>query len=143
MQKFAFFILTLALFACGQKDEKKVNTVQPSSGLQQTEISFTEQLYNFGELEAGEIVLHSFVFTNTGTNNFVIERLHSDCECVKASYSKQAVKPGEKGIIEVEFDTAGLVGKEYKTIEVHGNSKELKHLAIFAVVKNELLEIKY
>jgi hypothetical protein len=53
------------------------------------------------------------------------------------------VKPGEKGWIAIEFDTSGLTGREYKTIEIRGNSNELKHLAIFATVKNEIIEIEY
>ncbi len=143
MQKLAFLILTIALFSCGVKTQKQEEFPQSSPEPMLTEISFTELAHNFGELQAGEIVLYTFIFTNTGSNDFVIESLYSDCGCVKTNFNKQAVKPGKTGIIEVEFDTSGLVGNEYKTIEVNGNSKELKHLAIFAQVKNELLDIKY
>ncbi len=141
MRYFILFISLIILFSCSQKAGKKKNTTSQSVELQDTEISFTETTHNFGELKAGEIVLYSFVFTNNGTNDFLIKKLHSDCGCVKTYFPKQDIKPGETGVIEVEFDTSGLVGREYKTIEVHGNTKELKHLAIFAEVKNDLLNI--
>ena len=100
-------------------------------------------MHNFGSLTAGEIVVYTFKFTNTGNANYLIDKTYSDCGCVKTSYTKEGIKPGKTGIIELEFDSSGMVGKEFKTIEIHGNSKELKHLAIFAEVKNEILKIKY
>ena len=67
----------------------------------------------------------------------------SDCACINASFKQEAIKPGKQGRIEVEFNSAGTAGREYKTIEIYGNSKELKHLAIFAEVNNEIIDIKY
>jgi hypothetical protein len=43
---------------------------------------------------------------------------------------------------EVEFNSSGLFGKQLKTIEIQSNSKEPKHLIIFAGVENELIEIE-
>lgn len=143
MHKLAFILLLIILVSCeankSDSSEQKQTTEKPAP----TEISVDEAVHNFGQLQAGEIVLHTFVLTNTGDSDFIIESLETDCGCIKASFNKQPVKPGENALIEVEFNTAGLVGKEYKTIEVLGNSKELKHLAIFAQVENELIDIKY
>ncbi len=143
MRGLTLFMLTITLLSCTQKAEKKRDVTSSSAEPGNTEIVFTEPSHDFGKLEAGEIVLFSFVFTNEGPNDYLIKELHSDCGCVKTNFPEQPVKPGETGVIEVELDTSGLVGREYKTIEVLGNTKELKHLAIFAEVKNELLEIKY
>ncbi|WP_319503183.1 DUF1573 domain-containing protein [uncultured Draconibacterium sp.] len=143
MYKLAFIFLIIFLVSC--EANKNNNTIQKQNTeeLAPTEITIDEAVHNFGQLKAGEIVLHTFVLTNTGDNDFVIESLETDCGCVEAHFKNQPVKPGETALIEVEFNTAGLVGREYKTIEVLGNSKELKHLAIFAQVENELIDIKY
>lgn len=143
MQKFVFSLLCLCLFACGQKSANQSTPDKKQQISQKTTIEFKEKLHNFGNLSAGEIVMFTFEFTNTGNASYVIDNIDSDCGCIKASFDIQAVKPGSTGRIEVEFDTSGLVGREYKSIEINGNSKELKHLAIFADVKNELLDIKY
>lgn len=140
MKKISVFFYILFLFACspGAKPEQNKTT-----RLIPTSIEFLENSHNFGALEAGEIVVYAFEFINNGDTDYQIESVDCTCACVQAYFSKQLVKPGEKGRIEIEFDTAGLTGREYKTIEINGNSNELKHLAIFAEVKNELLEIKY
>jgi len=141
MQKFVFLLLGLIVFACGQKPGKEIR--KTNNVVEKTSIEFKEKMHNFGQLTAGEIVLFSFEFTNTGSADYRIKNIHSDCGCVTTHFDKKPIKPGETGIIEVEYNTAGLVGKEFKTIEIDGNSKELKHLAIFAEVKNEIIDIKY
>ena len=73
----------------------------------------------------------------------IIEKIISDCDCIKVKYPNNSIKPGNKGSFEVEFNSSGLHGKQLKTIEIHANTKELKHLAIFATVKNEELNFKY
>ncbi|WP_319228875.1 DUF1573 domain-containing protein [Draconibacterium orientale] len=143
MHKLAFIFLFLFLVSCQLNKNSENNPKQTTEELAPTEISVDEAVHNFGQLKAGEIVVHTFVLTNTGNSDFVIESLETDCGCVTTHFNKQAVKPGETALIEVEFNTAGLVGREYKTIEVVGNSKELKHLAIFAQVDNDLIDIKY
>ncbi len=143
MHKLVFIFLLAFLFSCGTKKNSGNETEQVAKELSPTEISIDETVHDFGHLEAGEIVLHTFVLSNTGESDFVIENLETDCGCVNAHYNKKVIKPGETGLVEVELNTAGLVGREYKTIEILGNSKELKHLAIFAQVKNELIDIKY
>jgi hypothetical protein len=126
-------------FACGNKASEKTTAETTNHPLEKTTVIFDEQAHNFGKLKAGEIVVHTFVFTNSGNNNYQIERVVADCACLNTHFSEEFIKPGEKGKIEVEFNTAGTAGREYKTIEVYGNSKELKHLAIFAEVKNEII----
>ena len=140
MRNTAFLLLLILLFACNSQPKKTETIAVPA---EKTSIAFKEKMHNFGSLTAGEIVVYTFEFTNTGEHNFVIESVESDCGCIHVNYKKQAVKPGDKGLIEIEFNTAGMVGKEFKSIEVLGNSKELKHLAIFAEVDNELIDLKY
>lgn len=132
----------MLIISCSGNTKNNQQDKQPKVATEKTSVKFAENTHNFGALTAGEIVLFTFEFTNTGKHNYQIQSIESDCGCVSIHYIQDAVKPGQKGWIEVDLDTSGLVGREYKTIEIHGNSNELKHLAIFAEVKNELLEIK-
>lgn len=142
MQKIFLVFLFLLLISCSGNNKKNQQSQRQKVVLENTTIEFSETTHNFGKLTAGEIVLFTFEFTNTGKHNYRITEIESDCGCVSTRFIQEAIKPGEKGWIEVELNSAGLVGREYKTIEIHGNSNELKHLAIFAEVKNELLDIK-
>jgi len=141
MYKFVGAILFLLLLSCSGNTGR--NNQQETEPTGTTSIEFKDDTHNFGNLKAGEIVVYTFEFSNTGNHDFKIESIECDCGCVQTSFAKEAVKPGDTSRIEVEFDTSGLAGREYKTIEVHGNSNELKHLAIFAQVENELLDFKY
>ncbi len=141
-----FFILSVFLLsACSsQKKEKNAKELNKSQTvLGTTNIEFDEEFHDFESLVSGEIVVTTFVFTNIGEHNLVISKVESDCGCVTVNFPKEPVKPGDTGIIELEFDSSGMFGKEFKSIEIHANTKDLKHLAIFASVKNKDLEIKY
>ena len=145
MNKFLFIIFVFALISCspqkGNQKKTKANVPEKSTGI--TEITFNEEIHDFGTLISGEIVVATFVFTNSGKHNLIIEKVESDCGCVQVNFPKEPVKPGKTGLFEVEFDSSGMFGKQFKSIEIHANCKEPKHLAIFAAVKNEQLEIKY
>ena len=142
MKNVLFILVVVFLFSCGNKNAKNTDAAQQeTNGL--TEFEFTEEMHNFGSLQSGEIVVYTFEFKNSGENILMIKNVETDCGCVKANFSKEPVLPGKIGVIEVEFDSSGLWGKQFKTIEIHANTKKPKQLAIFAEVKNEELEIKY
>ena len=143
--RFLFIIFVFTLISCspqkGSQKKTEVNVSEKSTGV--TEIAFSEEIHDFGELISGEIVVATFVLTNSGEHNLIINKVISDCGCVQVSFPEEPVKPGETGFIEVEFDSSGMFGKQFKSIEIHANCKEPKHLAIFAKIINEQLEIKY
>ena len=146
MNKILFYIvIALIVFSCAteKKKHEEKDHEEPELITGNTEIEFNEDIHDFGILKSGEVVVFNFIFINTGENNFVIKKLDTGCGCLKANYPKKPVKPGEQGKIEVEFDSSGLFGKQFKSIEIDANTKELKHLAIFAEVQNENLEIIY
>ena len=142
MKKILFILSVFALISCGYKNAKKTNTTRvETKGL--TEFEFSKEMHNFGTLQSGEIVVYTFEFKNSGKNNLLIKDVLTDCSCVRAEFPKEHVLPGETGIVEIEFDSSGLWGKQFKTIEINANTKKPKQLAIFAEVQNEEIEINY
>lgn len=144
--KFLFFMTFLfCLISCSTKNggQKESSEVREISNPKKTNIVFDEELYDFGVLESGEIVVYRFKFTNSGSHSLKISKISSDCGCVRATFPETPVNAGESSYIEVEFNSAGLFGKQFKSIEIHANTEELKHLAIFAEVRNKNLEFKY
>jgi hypothetical protein len=143
--KYLFLLILVFVFlSCGiKKSEKKEIQSKEIEKNEIVEIVFEEEAHDFGELKSGEIVAYSFVFINTGKQNLVIKNAESDCNCVQVSFPKEPIKPGKKGIIEVEFDSSGMFGKNLRTIEIESNSQEIKHLVIFANIINEQIEINY
>ncbi len=142
MNRFWIILFSILLISCANKTKHENKKHQDTKPVANTTINFTEEIHNFGSLKSGEIVVYTFEFTNTGQHDYYIRKTECDCGCISTNFAKDAVKPGEKGRIEVEFDSSGMIGREFKTIDIYGNSAELKHLAIFAEVKNELLNIE-
>lgn len=144
MKKIVLIAMVFGLFSCAA-NKQKINT-EPESKISVSEnlpkIEFEEEIHDFGILKAGEILTYSFQFTNKGETNLIISNAETDCGCIEAKVAKSNIPAGEKGNIEVIFNSAGLFGKQLKTVEIQSNSKEPKHLIIFAEVENEQIEIK-
>jgi len=144
MNRIIFISLFFALFSCTEKKSQSNNESKQDKNktTQITQIEFDTEMHDFGRVKSGEILTYSFVFSNRGEAGLIISKAETDCGCLQATIPSEPVKPGEKGIIEVEFNSSGMFGKQLKTIEIQSNSKEPKHLIIFAEVENELFEIK-
>lgn len=129
------------LFSCAHnKTQKAVPTPAPNA---ETEMFFDQGMHDFGKVKAGETVVFSFGFTNTGNSDLYIENAEADCGCISANIPETPIAPGKKGFVEVAFDSSGMFGKQLKTIEIGANCKEPKHLIIFAEVENENIEYKH
>lgn len=74
----------------------------------------------------------SFTFTNTGTAPLIINQAFASCGCTVPTYTKDPVKPGEKGKIDVTYSGKGkFPGHFTKTITVRSNAKtEIVRLTI-------------
>lgn len=65
-----------------------------------------------------------FTFTNVGDKPLVISQAVATCGCTVPSYSKEPIKPGEKGELTVKYNGTGkMFGKFRKTITVRTNAE--------------------
>lgn len=126
-------ILALASFfglqASAQTQKQKVNVsevqaVATTKAENYAEITFDTLRYNFGTFSKDEAVVHcSFPFTNTGTAPLIIHQAFASCGCTVPTYTKEPIKPGERGTIDVTYDgTDKFPGRFSKTITVKTNA---------------------
>ncbi len=85
-------------------------------------ITFEEQEYNFGDLKEGEIVTHSFKFTNTGKVPLTILRATSSCGCTVPEWPEDPIPPGGTGELTAKFNSEGRTGEQKKLIKVEANT---------------------
>lgn len=104
-----------------KNNDNKVEVSGPT-----TKISFKEDKYNFGTVNEGEKVKHTFKFTNLGTEPLIIHDAKASCGCTVPTFSKEPVAPGETGKIEVVFDSKGRPGKTSKYVTVTANTEPTK-----------------
>ena len=97
------------------------------------QISFDKLTHNFGTFsESNPKVTCTFTFTNVGEQPLVINQAIASCGCTVPEYTKDPIKPGEKGEIKVTYNGAGkFPGHFQKSITVRTNgSVEITRLSI-------------
>lgn len=85
-------------------------------------MTFDTVAFDFGVLEQGKKVMHTFTFTNTGEYTLVLSSVKASCGCTVPTWTKEPVAPGQKGTVEVEFNTTGRKGIQQKTVSVFANT---------------------
>lgn len=87
------------------------------------EIKFDKLTHNFGKFsESTPKVECVFNFTNVGNKPLIINQAVASCGCTVPQYTKQPIKPGEKGQIKVTYNGAGkFPGHFKKSITVRTN----------------------
>ena len=96
-----------------------------STYAQQTKpyISFGTLKHDFGTLkEESGIATFKFEFINTGAEPLIITNVQTSCGCTTPGWSREPVKPGITGYVDVQFDPRGRPGDFYKTITVSSNA---------------------
>lgn len=139
MRTTIILLLGLIISACNGGGSQPSGTQAISQEkLEPVAFDFLEEIHNFGELKAGEKVIYTFVFTNTGGSDIRIEKAESECSCLEISYDEEIIRPDGKGKLKVVYDTSGQFGAQFQMFRISANNGSLiKDLAVTAEVKNE------
>ena len=119
-----------------QKGKEK-GTEEVKEKLPVTTASFSEYEWDFGTIDEGDKVEHTFTFTNTGTNPLVLETCKGSCGCTVPTCPKEPIPPGGTGEIGVVFNSKGKKNKQTKRVTITCNTEEQPILKIHAQVTPE------
>jgi len=120
----SLLIVHCSLFiACTPKQQQESAAQTLNDSLQLTTMEFAHTSFDFGKITDGEIVEHTYIFTNTGAHDLLLREVTPSCGCTTPDFTKNAIKPGEQGKITVKFDSKGRVGNQNKTINVTANTE--------------------
>lgn len=134
-------VFGLMLVSCHSGTQKTTPSAK-SDESGHAKFAFSEEIHNFGSLNAGEIVSFTFIFRNEGTRTLSITGVDSGCGCTEVKIENKNIEPGQEGKIEVIFNSAGEVGRQLKTITLFSNAETpQKQLFIKANVTNEIIEL--
>ena len=137
-------LLTLfVIFSCNESASDKIkpnNLNKTQYQASYAEITFDRIFHDFGAIKEGEIVKTVFSFTNTGENDLYIVDAIGSCGCTVPKYPKNvAIKPGESGEIEVNFDSNGRPNLQQKMVKISANTTsggQLLRIQAFVEPKN-------
>ncbi len=86
--------------------------------------------HDFGKIKSGDIVSHTFVLTNNGSDILKIEDVKASCGCTAVKPEKNELAPGESTNLLVTFNSRGRKGPQTKTIHVTSNDPSKKDLML-------------
>lgn len=86
-------------------------------------ITFAEPIFDFGQIRNGELVKHSYMFTNTGNDVLEVTHVQPSCGCTSSGEWTRKVESGKTGVIPVQFDSSHFNGPVFKTVSVTSNDK--------------------
>ena len=84
-------------------------------------IQFDNTAYDFGRVKSGELVKHTYYFTNTGDEVLLIKAVQPQCGCTAAGEWTKEVAPGKSGQIPIQFNSAGYSAPVFKQVTVTCN----------------------
>lgn len=85
-------------------------------------INFEEEFHDFGEVQEGDVVEHTFVFTNEGDGPLIISNAEGSCGCTVPDWPRQPIAPGQKGQIKVSFNSTSRAGRQDKRVTLTTNA---------------------
>lgn len=90
-----------------------------------SDITWTEDVHNFGDIQKGNPASHEFTFKNTTKETILITNVKPSCGCTAANYTKTPIKPGETGSVTATFNAANP-GPFSKQITVTTSDSDVK-----------------
>lgn len=88
------------------------------------QIKFAAPIYDFGRVQAGEMVKHTFTFTNAGDQPLVLNNVQPSCGCTTAGEFTRNIMPGQTGVVPIQFNSTHFNGEVFKTISVTSNDRK-------------------
>jgi len=106
-------------------------------------ISFVRDSIHVGTMVRGEKKRVEFHFTNTGDDDLLIEVVTA-CKCTEIKWPKEAVKPGEQGMISAVYDTSTQdLGAHVKVVDIVANTERLvSEVRFSSVIVEEAKKVK-
>jgi hypothetical protein len=86
------------------------------------EISFENDIHDYGTIKQGADGTCEFKFKNTGKEPLVISNARGSCGCTVPTWPKEPVMKGQTAIVKVHYDTK-RTGAFTKTVTIESNAK--------------------
>ncbi len=100
-----------------------------------TTMEFEETEFDYGTIDQGEKVNHTYSFTITGNEPLIISNAKGSCCCTVPAWPKDPIAPGATGEIQVQFDSKGKKGTQSKRVTITANTDPVQS---FLTIKGQV-----
>ena len=98
-------------------------------------LTWDKSTHDFGNMEQGDVLEHTFKFTNTGNEPLVITNVQVSCGCTTPKgWPRDPVMPGGSGELTVAFNSTGKMGAQTKPVTIVSNAINDAKIVFTAVV---------
>lgn len=139
-------VLALIFAACGNDKEAEKRIAELESRLQELEggaatpaatatpqpevkpegplpaFEFETEEHDFGTIQEGDVVSHTFKFKNTGEAPLIIQSAKGSCGCTVPTWPQEPIPVGGTGEIVAEFNSKGKPNIQNKTVTITANT---------------------
>jgi mono/diheme cytochrome c family protein len=98
-------------------------------------LRFESETHDFGDLRSDQKVTYEWVYHNDGDQPLEILSTRPSCGCTAVLPDDTPVPPGERGVMVVTFDGAGMRGTIRKSLAVLSND-EVRPRALLTITAN-------
>ena len=85
-------------------------------------LQFQNVEHDFGTINEGQVVEHTFAFKNTGEAPLIIQSAQPSCGCTVPDWTKEPIPAGGTGYVKAKFDSNGKPNIQNKSITVTANT---------------------
>ena len=144
MSKLFFYIFLLTFFTSCNDNQKKNNGLEevrldgktsnadivrmpitadtPLYTNNIAKITLEETDFNFGSVNEGDVVKHTFKLKNVGNQPLLITDIRTSCGCTVPTWNKSPIAANANDQVEVKFDTKGKANEQVKKITIIANT---------------------
>ena len=144
MSKLFFYIFLLTFFTSCNDNQKKNNGLEevrldgktsnadivrmpitadtPLDTNNIAKIMLEETDFNFGSVNEGDVVKHTFKLKNVGNQPLLITDIRTTCGCTVPTWNKSPIAANANDQVEVKFDTKGKANEQVKKITIIANT---------------------
>ena len=144
MSKLFFYIFILSFFSSCNNNQKKDNGLEevrldgktsnadivrmpitadtPLDTNNIAKITLEETDFNFGSVNEGDVVKHTFKLKNVGNQPLLITDIRTTCGCTVPTWNKSPIAANANDQVEVKFDTKGKANEQVKKITIIANT---------------------
>lgn len=130
------------VFGCEPK-VKQAETVEEAIEYIKTtypKLVIIDPVFDFGEVEAGTIIEHTFEYKNTGVRKLQIFKADAECGCTVINDYDKDIEPDSVGRLKIIFDTTDEIGSIKKKVSLTGNT--YKPIAVNAAIIGTVIAAK-
>ncbi|WP_233899210.1 DUF1573 domain-containing protein [Tenacibaculum piscium] len=106
------------------------------------EFKFETETIDYGKIAVGSEGKRTFEFTNIGDEPIIIKDIISACGCTVPKKPEAPIMPGQKGSIDVSYDTKRIGGFS-KALTIVSNAKNTrKRVKIKGFISKDVASVK-